>query len=44
MFISIAFIAFKKNKAIEKPFEVFKTYHSALVWGIIDTFTVGFAN
>ncbi|MGV8982425.1 glutamate/gamma-aminobutyrate family transporter YjeM [Clostridium sp.] len=44
VFISIAFIAFKKNKAIEKPFEVFKTYRSALVWGIIVTFTVGFAN
>jgi len=44
MFISIAFIAFKKNKDIKKSFEVFKTYRSALVWGIIVTFTVGFAN
>jgi amino acid transporter len=44
MFISIAFIAFKKNKVIEKPFEIFKTYRSALVWGVIVTFTIGFAN
>ncbi|HEY5561073.1 MAG TPA: glutamate/gamma-aminobutyrate family transporter YjeM [Clostridiaceae bacterium] len=44
MFISVAFIFFKKNKKIKKSFEVFKTYGSALVWGIIVTFTVGFAN
>lgn len=44
MFISIAFIAFKKKTEIEKPFEIFKTYRSALVWGVIVTFTVGFAN
>lgn len=44
VFISLAFIAFKKNKDIEKSFEIFKTYRSALVWGIIVTFTVGFAN
>jgi amino acid transporter len=44
MFISIAFIAFKNNKDIIKSFEVFKTYRSALVWGIIVTLTIGFAN
>lgn len=44
MFISIAFIAFKKNKDIKKPFEIFKTYRSGLIWGVIVTFTIGFAN
>jgi len=44
MFISFAFIYFKKNNNIEKPFVIFKTYTSAFVWGVIVTFTVGFAN
>jgi amino acid transporter len=44
MFISIAYIAFKKNQKIEKPFVVFKTYNNAFVWGVIVTLTVGFAN
>ena len=44
MFLSIAFIAFKRNKEIEKPFEVYKSYSSGLIWGGIVTLTVGFAN
>ena len=44
MFLSIAFIYFKKKKDIEKPFEVFKNYGTALTWGVIVTLTVGFAN
>ncbi|MFL0247976.1 glutamate/gamma-aminobutyrate family transporter YjeM [Candidatus Clostridium stratigraminis] len=44
MFLSIAFIYFKKNKDIEKPFEVYKSFNSALIWGVIVTLTVGFAN
>jgi amino acid transporter len=44
MFLSIAFIAFKKKQEIHKPFEVFKTYNSGLIWGILVTLTVGFAN
>lgn len=44
MFLSIAFIAFKKKTSIEKPFEVYKTYSSGLIWGVIVTLTVGFAN
>jgi amino acid transporter len=44
MFLSVAYIYFKKNTSIEKPFEVFKSYNSALIWGIIVTLTVGFAN
>ncbi len=44
MFLSIAFIQFKKKKDIVKPFEVYKSYNNALIWGVIVTFTVGFAN
>ena len=44
MFISGAFYAFKKNQDIKKPFEIFKTNRSALVWTVVVTFTVGFAN
>jgi len=44
MFLSAAFIAFKKKKHIEKPFEVFKTEGVATIATIIVTFTVGFAN
>ncbi len=44
MFLSIAYIYFKKNQDIKKPFEVFKRYSSALIAGIVVTFTVGFAN
>jgi len=44
MFITFAFPKFKKNKSIKKPFEIYKTYKSALIWAIISTLTVGFAN
>ena len=44
MFIAFAFVPFKKNKDIIKPFEMFKTQNSALIWTIIVIFTVGFAN
>lgn len=44
MFLSFAFSFFKKKKEIVKPFEVYKDYKSALVWSIIVTLTVGFAN
>ena len=44
MFLSFAFSFFKKKKEIVKPFEVYKNYKSALVWSIIVTLTVGFAN
>ncbi|MBW9158239.1 glutamate/gamma-aminobutyrate family transporter YjeM [Clostridium tagluense] len=44
MFISFAFLPFKKNKAIVKPFEIFKTDRSALIWTVVVMFTVGFAN
>lgn len=44
MFISWAFISFKKKKEIEKPFEVFKSYKSGMIAAVIVTFTVGFAN
>ncbi|KYH29527.1 MULTISPECIES: glutamate/gamma-aminobutyrate family transporter YjeM [Clostridium] len=44
LFLSGAFASFKKKKEIKKPFEIFKTYGSALAATIIVTFTVGFAN
>jgi len=44
MFIAFAFAPFKKNRDIIKPFEIFKTYRSALIWTVIVMFTVGFAN
>ena len=44
MFISIAFIGFKKKSEIEKPFVVFKTPKSGIIAAVIVTFTVGFAN
>lgn len=44
MFISGAFAAFKKKTEIEKPFQVYKSYKSALVATVVVTFTVGFAN
>jgi amino acid transporter len=44
MFIAFAFAPFKKNKDIIKPFEIFKTDRSALIWTVIVMFTVGFAN
>lgn len=44
MFLAIAFIYFKKNDNIEKPFIFFKSKTMATVWAIIVTVTVGFAN
>jgi len=44
MFLAFAFPAFKKNKSIVKPFEVFKTTGSATIWTTVVMITVGFAN
>lgn len=44
MFLSAAFPKFKKNTSIHKPFEVYKSYKSALIMSIIVTLSVGFAN
>lgn len=44
MFISAAFIGFKKKSEIHKPFEVFKTKNSGIIAAVVVTFTVGFAN
>lgn len=44
MFLSMAFISFKRKKEIEKPFVAFKSESFSLVATIIVTFTVGFAN
>jgi amino acid transporter len=44
MFIAFAFAPFKRNKDIIKPFEIFKTDTSAIIWTVIVMFTVGFAN
>lgn len=44
LFISGAFASFKKDTSIQKPFQIFKSYRSALLWTIIVTLTVGFAN
>ena len=44
MFLSVAFIFFKKKKSIQKPFEIYKSPAVALVATIIVTFFVGIAN
>lgn len=44
MFLAIAFIYFKKNDSIDKPFIFFKSKTVATIWAIIVTCTVGFAN
>lgn len=44
MFLALAFPAFKKNKSIAKPFEVFKTNGNAMIWTAVVMLTVGFAN
>ena len=44
MMIAYAFIPFKKNTDIVKPFIVYKSYNSAVIWTIVVMFTVGFAN
>ena len=44
MFLSFAFINFKKKKEIIKPFEVYKSTSFATIAAIVVTLTVGFAN
>ncbi len=44
MFIAAAFIKFKKNKDIKKPFVIFKNDKVAIVFTVLVTATVGFAN
>lgn len=44
MFLSFAFINFKKKKDIEKPFEIYKSTSLATAAAIIVTLIVGFAN
>lgn len=44
LFLSVAFISFKKRKEIVKPFEVYKSHTVAVIVSIIVTATVGFAN
>ena len=44
MFISAAFIKFKKNKDIHKPFVIFKNDTISIVFTILVTAIVGFAN
>lgn len=44
MFIAGAFASFKKKTEIDKPFTIFKTYKSSLIWEIVIVFTIGFAN
>ncbi len=43
-FISMAFIYFKRNKSIKKPFEMYKSNTSATIAAIVVTITVLFAN
>jgi len=44
MFLSIAFISFKKKDSIKKPFVIFKNKTFAIFTSVVVTFTVGFAN
>ena len=44
MFLSIAFIFFKKKENIHKPFEVYRSHHTALIATIVVTFFIGIAN
>lgn len=44
VFLAIAFIAFKKNDSIIKPFVIFKNKTFAFACAVIVIFTVGFAN
>ncbi|OOO00394.1 MAG: glutamate/gamma-aminobutyrate family transporter YjeM [Epulopiscium sp. Nele67-Bin004] len=44
MFLSIAFPFFKRNKAIKKPFEVYKSYSTAVFASVIVSSTLGVAN
>lgn len=44
IFLGIAYPMFKRNEQIEKPFEIFKSYASALFASILVILVVGFAN
>ena len=44
IFLAIAFIAFKKNDSIAKPFIIFKSKSFATVCAVVVIITVGFAN
>jgi len=44
MFVSIAFVQFKKKSSIQKPFQIFKTMRSTWIAAVAVTLTVGFAN
>lgn len=44
MFLSIAFIFFKKKASIHKPFEIYKSHSLALTATIVVTFIIGIAN
>ncbi|AYD40799.1 glutamate/gamma-aminobutyrate family transporter YjeM [Clostridium fermenticellae] len=44
IFMSSVFYKFKKNTSIEKPFVIYKSHTSSLIWTILVTFTVVFAN
>lgn len=44
MFLSIAFIFFKKKASINKPFEIYKTRSVALIATVIVTVVIGMAN
>lgn len=44
LFIVYAFAPFKKKDCIAKPFAIFKSYTSALIWTIVVLITIAFAN
>ena len=44
MFLSIAFVFFKKKESIYKPFEIYKSHNIALIATIVVTFFIGIAN
>lgn len=44
MFLSIAFIFFKRKESIHKPFEVYKSHRMALIATVIVTLFIGIAN
>ncbi len=44
MFLAAAFPFFKKKTEIEKPFVIYKSYTSSLIWGIVVFITIGLAN
>jgi len=44
MFIAIAFIYFKRNDSIEKPYVIFKKKKVGIIFALLVTLAVGFAN